>query len=113
MGSMNKVLLIGRLGKNPETRATTDGTEVSLFSLATDSKRDSGEKITEWHRVVAYGKTASACSQYLQKGQLVCVEGALRTRAYEKTPGEKRWITEVITSKIVFLETRHTDTDTD
>ena len=113
MGSMNKVLLIGRLGKNPENRSTTDGTEVSLFNLATDSKQSNNEKITEWHRVVAYGKTAAVCNQYLQKGRLVCVEGALRTRTYEKTPGEKRWITEVITSKITFLETAHADADAD
>ena len=113
MGSMNKVLLIGRLGKNPENRSTTDGTEVSLFNLATDSKQSNGEKITEWHRVVAYGKTAAACNQYLQKGRLVCVEGVLRTRTYEKTPGEKRWITEVTASKIIFLETTCADTDKD
>ena len=103
MGTVNKVLLIGRLGKDPEERSTSSGTLVSQFNLATDQYHGDGEKTTEWHRVVVYGKTAALCNQYLQKGRLVCVDGSLRTRSWEATPGEKRWITEVVASKITFL----------
>jgi single-strand DNA-binding protein len=106
MGTVNKVLLIGRLGKEPEERSTPGGTRVSQFSLATDTYHGDGEKTTDWHRVVAFGKTADLCNQYLQKGRLVCVDGTLRTRSWEKTPGEKRWITEVVVSKITFLGAR-------
>ena len=107
MGTVNKVLLIGRLGKNPEERSTPGGTRVSQFNLATDSYHGEGEKTTEWHRVVVFGKTAELCNQYLQKGRLVCVDGSLRTRSWEKTPGDKRWVTEVVASRITFLEARN------
>jgi len=110
MGTINKVLLIGRLGKDPEERSTHGGTRVSQFTLATDEYHGEGEKTTEWHRVVTYGKTAELCNQYLQKGQLVCVDGSLRTRSWEKAPGEKRWITEVVAAKITFLGSRNKDT---
>ena len=103
MGTVNKVMLIGRLGKDPEERSTQSGTRVSQFNLATDEYHGDGEKTTEWHRVVAFGKTAELCNQYLQKGRLVCVDGSLRTRSWEKSPGEKQWITEVVASKIIFL----------
>ena len=109
MGTLNKVLLIGRLGKDPEERSTPGGARVSQFNIATDEYRGEGEKITEWHRVVVYGKTAELCNQYLQKGRLVCIDGSLRTRSWEKTPGEKRWITEVIASRITFLGARSKD----
>ena len=109
MGTVNKVLLIGRLGKDPEERSTPGGTRVSRFSLATDEYRGNDEKTTEWHRVVVFGKTAELCNQYLQKGRLVCVDGSLRTRSWEKTPGEKLWITEVVASKITFLGVRNKD----
>ena len=109
MGTVNKVLLIGRLGKDPEERSTTNGTRVSQFNLATDEYHGDGEKNTEWHRVVVYGKTAEFCNQYLRKGRLVCVDGSLRTRNWEKAPGEKRWITEVVASKITFLGARNKD----
>jgi len=110
MGTVNKVLLIGRLGKDPEERSTQGGTRVSQFNIATDEYHGDGEKTTEWHRVVVYGKTAELCNQYLQKGRLVCVDGSLRTRNWEKTPGEKRWITEVVASRITFLGARNKDT---
>jgi single-strand DNA-binding protein len=104
MGTINKVLLIGRLGKDPEERTTAGGTRVSNFSLATDTYHgNNGEKTTEWHRVVAFGKPAELCNQYLKKGQLVCIEGYLQTRSWEKTPGEKRYFTEVIASRVTFL----------
>ena len=109
MGGINKVILIGRLGRDPEHRSTTGGTPVSTFSLATDRFRKQNgslEKDTEWHRVVAYGKAAEQCNQYLRKGRLVCVEGSLQTRSWEKSPGEKHYFTEVIASRVTFLGSR-------
>ena len=104
MGTINKVMLIGRLGKDPEERTTAGGTRVSNFSLATDTYHgNNGEKTTEWHRIVAFGKTAELCNQYLKKGQLVCIEGSLQTRSWEKSPGEKHYFTEVIASRVTFL----------
>jgi len=108
MGGVNKVILIGRLGRDPEPRMTQGGTKVSTFSLATDrfhSGNGGGvEKTTDWHRVVAYGKLAEQCNQYLSKGRLVCIEGSLQTRSWEKTPGDRRYATEVIASRVSFLD---------
>lgn len=104
MGTINKVLLIGRLGKDPEERTTAGGTCVSSFSLATDSTRGgTAEKSAEWHRVVVFGKVAGLCNQYLKKGRLVCVEGSLQTRCWEKSPGEKHYFTDVVASRVTFL----------
>jgi single-strand DNA-binding protein len=111
MGTINKVMLIGRLGKNPEERTTAGGTRVSNFSLATDTYHgNNGEKTTEWHRIVAFGKAAEVCNQYLKKGQLVCIEGSLQTRSWEKSPGEKHYFTEVIASRVTFLGSKAVNT---
>ena len=105
MGTLNKTLLIGRLGRDPEERSTAGGTCVSKFSLATDNYHSgNGEKTTEWHRIVAYGKTAEACNQHLSKGRLVCVEGSLQTRCWEKSPGEKHYFTDIVASRVTFLD---------
>jgi single-strand DNA-binding protein len=109
MGGINKVFLIGRLGRDPEDRLTAGGTKVSNFSLATNHVRNSdgeSQKITEWHRVVAFGKTAEQCNLYLRKGRLVCVEGSLQTRSWEKPPGEKHSLTEIIASRVTFLDSK-------
>jgi single-strand DNA-binding protein len=109
MGTLNKVILIGRLGRDPEDRMTAGGTHVSNFSLATDT-RNSGngeEKTTEWHRIVAFGKTAEQCNLYLHKGRLVCIEGALQTRSWEKPEGEKHYSTEVVASRVTFLDSQN------
>ena len=110
MGSINKVILIGRLGKDPEDRMTGGGTKVSSFSIATNYYRNDGDgnaqETTEWHRIVAYGKTAEHCNQYLRKGRLVCIEGALQTRMWEKPPGEKHYTTEVIAGRVTFLDSK-------
>ncbi len=109
MGSLNKVILIGRLGKDPEDRVTGGGTRVSSFSVATDqfhSGNGSAQKTTEWHRIVAFGKVAEQCNQFLRKGRLVCIEGALQTRSWEKPPGEKRFMTEVIAGRVAFLDSK-------
>lgn len=109
MGGVNKVFLVGRLGKDPEERATTGGTAVSNFSVATDRYRNqngSTEKSTEWHRVVAYGKAAEQCNHYLRKGRLVCIEGYLQTRSWENPPGQKHFMTEVVAGRITFLDSK-------
>jgi single-strand DNA-binding protein len=107
MGTINKVILIGRLGKDPEERTTAGGTRVSNFSLATDNYHsNNGEKTTEWHRVVVFGKVAEQCNQYLRKGRLICVEGSLQTRSFEKPPGDKRYITDVIAARVTFLDSQ-------
>ena len=108
-GGINKVFLVGRLGKDPEHRATAGGTPVSTFSLATDRFRKQNgnlEKDTEWHRVVAYGKSAELCNQYLHKGNLVGVEGSLETRSWESPPGQKHYLTEIVAARVTFLDTK-------
>jgi single-strand DNA-binding protein len=105
MGTLNKVVLIGRLGRDPEVRTTQKGRTVSSFSLATETYRGANaEKATEWHQVVAFGKMAEQCNRYLNKGRMVCVEGALQTRAWEKTPGDKKYFTNVVASRVMFLD---------
>jgi single-strand DNA-binding protein len=107
MGTLNKVMLIGRLGHDPEERTTAGGTCVSSFSLATDTYRGANtEKTTEWHRVVVFGKIAEQCNRYLHKGRLVCVEGQLQTRAWEKSPGDKKFFTDVVASRVTFLDSK-------
>ncbi len=113
MGSLNRVFLIGRLGKDPDDRMTAGGTRVSAFSLATDQFRSAEEgkqQTTEWHRVVSYGKIAEQCNQYLKKGRLVCVEGSLQTRSWEGATGDKRYMTEVIAARVTFLDSRRQET---
>ena len=99
--SVNKVILVGRLGRDPETRYTSGGQAVANFTLATDEtyKDHSGErqKRTEWHRVVLWGKLAEIAQQYLKKGQLVYIEGRIQTRQWEdKRDGQKRTTTEIV-----------------
>ncbi len=106
---LNKVMLIGRLGSDPEIRYTQDGTPVANFSLATDSpikRGDQWESETEWHRIVAWRRLAEICSEYLNKGRLVYVEGRLRTRSWEDRDGNKRWTTEIIARDIQILDSR-------
>jgi len=113
MGTINRVILIGRLGRNPEDRMTAGGTHVSNFSLATDTNHAGNEdKTTQWHRIVAFGKTAEQCNLYLQKGRLVCIEGALQTRSWEKPAGEKHYSTEVVASRVTFLDSKNQPTPT-
>jgi single-strand DNA-binding protein len=113
MGTINRVILIGRLGKDPEERMTGGGTRVSNFTLATDSfHSNNGGKTTEWHRIVVFGKVAEQCNQYLKKGRLVCIEGSLQTRIWEKNPGEKHYFTEVVAARVAFLDSKSMDSET-
>lgn len=108
--SVNKVILVGRLGRDPETRYTGSGQAVANFTLATDStyKDRSGErqKRTEWHRIVAWGKLAEICQQYLKKGSQVYIEGRLQTRDWEDKSGQKRSTTEIVASDMRMLGSR-------
>ncbi len=109
MASVNKVILIGNLGRDPELRYTKSGAAVANFSLATtDSFTREGqrEERTEWHRIVAWGKTAELCTQYLAKGRSVYIEGQLRTREWEDKDGNKRQTTEVHAQTVTFLGPR-------
>jgi len=105
-GTVNKAIMIGRLGKDPELRYTPSGTACATFSVATSEswKDDDGnEKVkTDWHHVVAWRKLGEICQQYLKKGSQVFIEGKIRTRSWEKD-GNKQYITEIIADHIQFL----------
>lgn len=107
MRGINKVILIGNLGRDPEIRYTTSGQAVANFTMATTEGRTSkdGDKqeYTEWHRVVAWGRLAEICGEYLTKGKMIYVEGSLRTRSWEDKEGKTRWTTEVIARNMQML----------
>ncbi len=109
-GTLNKVMLIGRLGGDPELKYTPSGTAVVNFSLATNFvwKDQSGEQKekTEWHRVVAWRRLAEIIGEYAKKGSRIYVEGRLETRSWEDQNGNKRYTTEVIADSIEFLSDR-------
>jgi single-strand DNA-binding protein len=110
MASVNKVILIGNLGKDPEIRTTPQGTALARFSVATTStwKDNSGarQERTEWHDVVAWEKLAQICGEYLHKGKMVYVEGSLQTRSWEDQNGQKRYKTEIKANNVVMLSPR-------
>ena len=108
MAGVNKVILIGRLGQDPEVKFTQSGTAVVNFSIATSETwkdKDSGEKNekTEWHKVVAWRRLAEICGEYLHKGSQVYIEGKLQTRSWEDQDGNKRWTTEVVANQMTML----------
>jgi len=107
MASINKVILIGHLGQDPELRHTGSGTAVCNLSLATDESytKDGGERVerTEWHRIVAWGRLAETCDQYLEKGRQVYVEGSLQTREWQDNDGNTRQTTEIKARTVQFL----------
>jgi len=106
-GSVNKVILIGRLGKDPEVKYTPSGAPVAKFSLATDEvfKDRSGEqqKRTEWHNIVAWNKLAEICGEYLTKGKLVYIEGSIRSRQWEDQAGNKRTAYDIVAGRMQML----------
>jgi single-strand DNA-binding protein len=102
MSSLNKAIIIGNLGRDPESKTTGSGMTITNFSVATSDKHK-GEERTEWHRVVAFGKTAEICAQYLRKGSQVCVEGKIQTRDWEGKDGQKRYTTEIIAQNVQFI----------
>lgn len=110
MGSLNKVMIIGRLGQDPDVRYTQNNTAVANLSVATSDrfKDNSGEwqERTEWHRVVAWSRLAEICQEYLKKGSLVYFEGALQTRSWEDKEGQKRYTTEIKAFSMQMLDSK-------
>jgi len=109
-GSMNKVILVGRLGQDPKLAYAASGVAVTSLSLATDESytdRD-GNKVdkTEWHRIVVFAKQAELCANYLSKGSLILVEGSLQTRKWQDQQGQDRYTTEIKAQRVQFLDTR-------
>ena len=108
MSGINKAILIGRLGSDPEVRYTPSGVAVANFSVATSEEwkdKDSGEKKerTEWHRIVAWRRLGEICGEYLSKGKQVYVEGRIQTNAWEDKEGNKRYTTEIVANTVQFL----------
>jgi len=107
MAGVNKVILIGRLGGDPEVRYTNTGTAVANFNMATSTNftDKSGQKSerTEWHRIVAFGKLGEICGEYLAKGKQVYIEGRLQTRDWEDRDGNKRKTTEIVATSMQML----------
>ncbi len=115
MSSLNKIMLIGHLGKDPEIRSTPDGAPVATFSLATSEnwtdKNGSRQERTEWHTIVAWNKLADLCKRFLSKGRQVYIEGRIRSREWTDKDGNKRRTTEVIATQMVLLGSRNQGAD--
>lgn len=113
MASVNRAIIIGRLGRDPEVRHTQSGQVVASFSVATDEsyKDKQGNKVeaVEWHNVTAFGKTAEFVSTYLSKGRLVYVEGKLETRKWTDKDGAEKYTTEVKADRVLGLDSRQAD----
>lgn len=110
-GTVNKVILIGRLGADPELKYTPSGAAVANFNIATDdtwTDRKTAEKQerTEWHRIIAWSKLAEICGEYLKKGSRVYIEGRLQTRSWEDKNGVKRYTTEIVAQQMQMLDAK-------
>lgn len=108
MAGVNKAIIVGRLGKDPEIRYTQDGQAVANFTVATSEQwrdKNTGEKRerTEWHRIVAWGRTAEICGEYLAKGKQIYIEGRIQTREWEDKDGIRRYTTEIVVSQMQML----------
>lgn len=107
---LNKVMLIGNLGSDPELRYTQNGTPVTSFSLATNEsyKGKDGNMVekTEWHRIVAFQHIAETLAQYLKKGRKIYLEGKLQTRSWDDKDGSKKYMTEIVVDTFVFIDSR-------
>ncbi len=109
MAGINKVILVGRLGRDPEVRYTPNGVPVASFSIATSEEwkdKETGEKRerTEWHRIEAWRRLAEICGDYLNKGKQVYIEGKLQTDAWEDRDGNKRYTTKIVAQNIQMLD---------
>jgi len=113
---VNKVILIGNVGSDPELKYTNNGAGVSNFSVATneswmDKNTNERQERTEWHRIVAWGRLAEICNQYLRKGSKVYIEGRLQTRSWEDQNGQKRYTTEIVVAEMQMLDSREDGAD--
>ena len=107
MSGLNKVMLIGRLGRDPEIRYSANNTPICNFSLATSDrirKGDNFEEKTEWHRIVVFGNQAENASKFLKKGSLVFVDGKIQSRTYQDKDGNERTVVEIIANSLNFLD---------
>jgi single-strand DNA-binding protein len=109
MAGVNKAIIVGNLGRDPEMRYTPDGLAVANFSVATSEEwkdKNTGEKRqkTEWHRIVAFGRLAEICGEYLSKGKKVYIEGRIQTRDWEDKEGVKRYTTEIVAGQMQMLD---------
>jgi single-strand DNA-binding protein len=113
MAGVNKAILIGRLGADPVKRYTSSGSPVVSFRIATSenwtNREGEREERTEWHQIVAWGKLADICDQYLNKGKMVYIEGRIQTREWEDRDGNRRWTTEIIANQMQMLSSRSED----
>ena len=107
---LNKAILIGNLGRDPEVRYTPSGVAVANFSIATSetwtNKDGEKETRTEWHRIVAFGRLGEICGEYLSKGRQIYIEGRIQTRDWEDREGIKRYTTEIVANQMLMLGTR-------
>lgn len=108
MASVNKAIIVGNLGADPEQRYTQNNTPVTTFRIATtdqwtDKQSGQRQERTEWHRIVAWGRLAEICGQYLRKGKQVYIEGRLQTREWEDQQGQKRYTTEIVAQTMQML----------
>ncbi|HHM02705.1 MAG TPA: single-stranded DNA-binding protein [Caldithrix abyssi] len=114
-GTVNKVILLGRLGKDPEMRYAPSGTAIATFSLATNhrqkNKDGEWEEKTEWHNILTFGKTAEVAGEYLKKGKLVFVEGRIQTSSWEDDKGQKRYRTEIVAANMQLVGSRGDEQD--
>ena len=112
--SVNKVIIVGNLGQDPDKRVTGTGQTVTNFTVATNErwtgKDGQKQERTEWHRVVVWGPQAESCAQYLAKGRQVYVEGRLQTRQWDDKEGNKRYTTEIVAANVQFLSNARGDT---
>lgn len=110
MGSLNKLMLIGNVGRDPEVRTSRNGDPFATFTMATSYtyKNESGDRTdqTEWHRIVMWRRLAEQAEKYVKKGRKLYVEGRVQTRSYDDQSGTKRYVTEVVADRMEFLDTR-------
>ncbi len=116
MSGINKAMIIGRLGQDPEVKYTPNGQAVANFTVATsenwtDKATGSKQERTEWHRIVVWGRLAELCKDYLKKGRQVYIDGRLQTRSWDDKEGKKRYITEIVANTVQFLGTSPGRTD--
>lgn len=113
MAGVNKVIIVGNLGQDPEAKVMTNGDPVTNISVATsevwiDKARGEKREVVEWHRITLYRRQADVAAQFLKKGSKVYIEGRLRTRKWQDQSGQERYITEILTDKIVLLDSKST-----
>ena len=107
---MNSVTLIGRLTKDPDVRYTNDNNAITNFTLAVD-RPFSKEKVTDFHRIVAFGKLGETCGKYLEKGKKIAIQGRIQNRSFETKTGDKVQVTEIVAETMEFLDSKSSNND--